>query len=691
MPISFLAPLFLAGLAAIAIPIIIHLSHRTKKEPIRFPSLMFVSQVPFRTARKQRIRNWLLFLLRTAAIVIVVMAFSRPLFDSETIGGPALAGAREVVILLDRSYSMAYGDRWERAREAAREAIVGLGPEDRGTFVLFDDRAEAMNQPTRDRASLLAALEQATLRVGTTRYASALELAAQFLEDSKLPHREAVLITDFQMTGWDREERITLPEGTVLTRVNVADDEPSNVTVTDVTLERRYRSGRELVGVLARLANRGWQSVDELRVALEIDGQEAATQSVSLEANSATVVRFASFVLPQRSVRGVVRSTEDQLSVDDAFNFVLNPGKVVTVLVLNPPNASADEGVYIRRALELSSQPPFQVDVKRVTQLRSADLNGRSVVILNDAPFPSGSSAGALRKFVASGGGLLVILGQHTSASSWPAAAAELLPGRVGAPIDRLSDRGGTMSVVDYDHPIFDLFRAPRSGDFSQARFFRYRRITNVEGWNVLARFDDGTFAVGELSDTGRRVIAVGSGWANSWNDLPLQPVFLPFTHQVVRHLAGYVAPASWLTAGQVLPPSQYPAQAASADEVVIETPQGSRIVTSMESDSAYVELSEAGFYTFRQVGGRGAVLGTIAVNPDVTESDLSALDPEELASAVMSAGVGGSEERLAALLTPSEKERRQRLWWYLLVAALLILVAETAVANRSRRRIRAP
>ncbi|MDH3479884.1 MAG: BatA domain-containing protein, partial [Gemmatimonadota bacterium] len=109
MNLMFLAPLFLAGAAAIAIPILVHLTHRERRETVKFPSLMFLRRVPFRTVRRQRIRHWPLLLLRVAAIALVATAFARPLWDRGTIGPATLGSAREVVVLLDRSYSMGYG------------------------------------------------------------------------------------------------------------------------------------------------------------------------------------------------------------------------------------------------------------------------------------------------------------------------------------------------------------------------------------------------------------------------------------------------------------------------------------------------------------------------------------------------------------------------------------------------------
>src|SRR5215212_8798275 len=99
---NFLAPAFFAGLAAIAIPVIIHLIHRERKVVVEFPSLMFLQRIPYRSVRRQKIRHLLLLLLRCIALALLIAAFARPFFARRhaAITG---SGARELVVLLDRS------------------------------------------------------------------------------------------------------------------------------------------------------------------------------------------------------------------------------------------------------------------------------------------------------------------------------------------------------------------------------------------------------------------------------------------------------------------------------------------------------------------------------------------------------------------------------------------------------------
>ena len=112
---SFLAPLFFVALAGLAIPVLLHLTQREKKQVQRFPSLMFVRKIPYQSVRRRRIRHWPLLLLRALAIAFIVAAFARPFFLAGGAIAAAAGGNREIVVLLDQSASMGFGDQIGRA------------------------------------------------------------------------------------------------------------------------------------------------------------------------------------------------------------------------------------------------------------------------------------------------------------------------------------------------------------------------------------------------------------------------------------------------------------------------------------------------------------------------------------------------------------------------------------------------
>jgi hypothetical protein len=693
---AFLAPLFLAGLAALVVPILVHLTHKERKDVVVFPSLMFLTRIPYQAVRRQRIRNWLLFALRCLAVILLAIAFSRPFIARAVAAAPVRGlGPKELAILLDRSYSMGYGDRWTRAVSAARSAITGLGSNDRASLIVFDGTAAAATEPTADRAILTTALDRVKPGAGVTRYEPAFKLAQRVLAESKLPRREVLLISDFQRVGWDGRDSPSLPAGTTINKVDLADAKTSNVAVTGVDFRRDYAEDRERVAITARLVNRSTEPKTGQSVTLELNGRAVETKQVNIAANAAATVDFAAAPLPSGTTRGVIRAADDALPRDNAFFFAISRGQALSVLVIDGREGGAPRSLYVERALAIGDQPNFRVTTKRLGSVTPSDLAGRSLVLLNDSDLPAGDLGRRLVEYVQNGGGLLVALGDRSAPRDRPSYASELLPATADAPVDRSPDRGGTLGYIDRSHPIFELFSAPRSGDFSTPRFFRYRSITPSPGDEQLARFDDGHIALLERKVGRGRVLIFTSSFDGIWNDLPLQPVFLPVAHQLAKYAAAYADERPWSIVGQVanLPSifrdSTGPAQAADRAEYVAVAPSGER--TRLEGTARRsVELAEQGFYELQRAGSR-AEPRLVAVNVDLAESDLTPVEPQLLTGAMVARAGADSAASAVEASTPADLERRQGFWWYLLAAVLLLLVGETVLSNQLSRRIAVP
>jgi hypothetical protein len=206
--------------------------------------------------------------------------------------------------------------------------------------------------------------------------------------------------------------------------------------------------------------------------------------------------------------------------------------------------------------------------------------------------------------------------------------------------------------------------------------------VTTQQGAQVLARFDDGAPALIERRAGGGRVLLWASSLDIEWNDLAVKPIFLPFVHQLARHLAAYREPEPWLTVGEVLDPARaVPVHAADVKMVV--SPSGQRIALDPEGGDV-VPLEEQGFYELRGQSASGGPAATVASNVDLTESDLTPMDPQDVVAAVTGratpAGPGGE----SAEMTDATREATQRIWWYLLFAGAILLAAETLLSNRT-------
>ncbi len=682
MSLFLLAPLFLLGLGTLVVPVIVHLIHRHKRESVPFPSLMFIQRIPYKDVRRQQLRHKLLFAIRCLALILLALAFARPFLENATEATAADIAGREVVILLDRSHSMRFGDRWQRAVEQARARLDMLGPLDRATVVLFAETAEVTGEN---------AIERAEPTAGGTRYGSALQLAGRILSESEQPEREVVLITDFQRSGWDRVSDVRLPGGTIVTAVDLSEDETHNISLPFVSLRQEVLSGREWVSVTTRVVNGGERQVVGLRVALVLNGQELQSHTVTVDPLGSTAVTFSPVLLPEGVSRGAVTAGTDALAQDNTAVFVLSPSNSLSALILESSDARENQSLFLSRALEIGDRPSFRVDVRPLREFRLSDLDGRSVLVLNDAPLPGGRAGQRIREFVENGGGLLVVLGERNGPQTWPANVVDLLPGVVGARVDL--DRGPiTMSTMEYGNPVFDVFSAPRSGDFSAAKFFRYRDLTVDDPQSVLARYSDGQVALAEKR-FGDGIVLVWTSTADTyWNDLALQPVFLPFVHRMMRYLAGYEEVRPFFIVGETLkltresPDKSIQALMDGGGDLVVQAPSGNRTIVQAGAGEQVVELTEQGFYEIRQVDGGKIPPAFVAVNIDPSESDLAKLDIEEFLGAVTPMGDEGSVGARARKLTVEEREHRQQLWWYLLIAAMLMLVAETAISNRLSR-----
>jgi hypothetical protein len=673
---SFLAPLFFVALAGLAIPVLLHLTQRERKQVVYFPSLMFVRRIPYKSVRRRKIHNWLLLAVRMAALALLILAFARPWLQIGDAASPIGTGAREVVVLLDNSYSMAYGDHWERARAAAYAEINRLNASDRGTVVLFSSGADIVTRSTPERERLTAAVATAKPGSGQTRYAPALKVAGSILSESQLPRREVILISDFQRNGWRGVEGARLPEGSLLTPVPVSGgtDLP-NVSVTGVSLNRSTFSNQERVAVTAGLSNRSDRKLDNQTVTLSVNGIPVGSKPVTLEAGAGTTVSFDPFTINARNMRATVKIADDALNADNDFNFVVSPSEPVRLVVIDRGSAAAN--LYLGRALSIGEQPRFETVTRQPDAVSDEDLKKSAVVLLNDVPV-STPLARRLARFVDQGGGLFVAAGPR---ATWPA-EVDALPASLGNPVDRSRGDAARVGAIEYAHSVFEPFRAPRSGDFSSARVYGYRNVSAAKDAQVLARFDSGSPAVVERHLGSGRILLWATTLDTSWTDVPIRPIFLPFVHRAVRYLAAYKESQPWLTVGNVLDPSATTSAKATSSQGMVVTPSGER--RPIEEEGAdVIQLDEAGFYELRR-GGAQSDIAVVASNVDPAEADLTPLDPKEITAAALPIGgsaQGGPGGRVQ--MTPEAREKNQRLWWYLLVAGIVLLGVDTVLSNR--------
>jgi hypothetical protein len=673
MGFGLLVPAFLVGLSALLVPIILHLRHRDKDRPQKFPSLMFLEQLPIRTAERRRITDWPLLLLRALALALLVLAFARPVFSRQAVAERANR-SRAVVVMLDRSMSMGHRDVWLAAVDSARRVIMSLGGSDKVALVLFDDEADIVQPFTIEKSAALAALGKARPSPRGTRYAAALRAARQLVVRAGNVKSEVVIVTDLQRSGVSGVAGLDLPEGLSVRTIAIHPKSGANTAVASVDVRRIVQPTKTMLAVQARVVSRELPQPRTVHATLMLNGRVSGTRDATVSGTSDVPVAFDPVLLPAGRVRGTVTIDNDALAADDTLNFAFTADDAVKVLLVAPDGATADETLFFERALGVSRAPLMRIERVRPGRIDARALEGTSLVLLWDTPPPTGNSASALSQFVRRGGGLVVAAGRRYPAK---VQASTLMPAAVNGNADRVTDRGGSLGDVRLDHPLYAAFRdAPAA--LSAARFLRYPRFEPAVGTEVIARFDDGLPATLERREGMGRIVLLGTPLDTRSGDFPLQSSYLPFLQRLVLYTSGRDATTLWRATGQswLLP--------GGLKEPAVLTPAGAIIRPAPDTVGSTVALRESGVYSLYEGRVQGEPAGLLAVNAPTSESDLTPVDARELLLGVRQTAASANVSN--DVPTPEEIEARQRMWRILLAAVAVLLLAETIFANRGWR-----
>src|SRR5262245_594228 len=205
MSVFFLYPVFLFGLAAASLPVLIHLLNRRRLKRIQFPAVRFILLSQKRISRSYRLRHWLLLALRTLAVICLALLLANPIFQS---GAGLFAGGGPVslVVVLDNSLSMTWsgdGGGFKQAKEAARLLISALNDGDRAAVIPTNFDTKEAFRLKGQKEVLLKELDSIEIADGTANLAAALGKAYELLK-APAGQKEIRFITDMGLTGWDQ-------------------------------------------------------------------------------------------------------------------------------------------------------------------------------------------------------------------------------------------------------------------------------------------------------------------------------------------------------------------------------------------------------------------------------------------------------------------------------------------------------
>ncbi len=653
-----LQPVMLWGLSAALLPIIIHLLNRLRYRTVKWGAMMFLLRVSRQSARRSRLRHYLILACRALALAALALAMTR-LLAGGWLGAGWGRSPDAVLVLLDRSSSMERVDpAQDRSRRAQAIATLAATPPERvsGSRIVL---IESASREPREIASLEAL--RGLSWTGPTDTAAdgpaMFESALAWLERNHPGRAEVWVASDGQRTNWrpdsrawgDVARRLAALRPAVRVRMLFME---GNAAAENLTLTAR--------SVRAR-AGGGWD------LAYALSSPTVPSEDIPAALVTASGRILQSLTAPGTNVEGSVTIPQadrvgwaglelpaDSHAGDNTAWFVYGPAPEGGVCV-------SAESPEIRTRIENSFRPPRAADPSPVRAWPASgapSLNDTALVVWQGTP-PRGPAAAALDAFLRGGGVVLALPpAEETSAPDPGAAEGEALwswsaPERAAA--------GREWRMARWEATEGPLARSAEGTDLPVGQ----PEIRTRRGWVApadsspfaLARFGDGVPALVRAARGAGRIYALSTLPIPNWSGIGDGRIWVPMAWRLREEGARRLGEARLAVCGEWQP----------GDPAEIWEPVSAPLATESETGNPHDPRTRAGVYRF---GSRW-----IALNRPVEEDDRSAIPPAALPGMLPGVRVEGTEISGGADAAASE------ITLGLFLLAALFLLAEAALA----------
>ena len=590
----------------------------------------------FRRAR------WMLLAGAAALLLIAAGAVATEHWRQDKQWAGPGGAAQDIAVILDGSMSMGLESEgksnFERALEEVRAVVGAIRPADAVSVILGGPVPRyVVPTPISDREELNRRLESLRPVHGSMRALDALNAAAATLAEGHNPGKRIVLITDGQSVGWelDRSGRWTFLSANLkelpttpklICRTLPPPREFENLCVAAVTFSRNFVGTDREVEIDVKLTNTGSKPTEGGHVALLIDGEEIARQTVTkITPNASETVTFSHrFETYGPKVVTAKAACEDDLEADNTVDRVLHVVRQLPVLMvegapskeslggataflkiaLSPPrdgapakrkpkpgpDPKADKGKDKSQDKKPPSRSLIEPRVVRLTDLpKIEDLSKyRAIILANVAALPK-EFANRLPGFVRKGGGVLMVLGNRSERrfyNTWiDKTGKRICPAELKQRISA-AETPVKLDLKSFRHPaLAEKIADPAQSDAERATVNAYWVLSTDEedtAVRVGGRLNNGHPFLVERKLGKGFVLMTATALHEQETNLTALKCFVPLVHELVHFLAEPLALAGNVKPGTevVLPLSSLakaPEGLSAGDEVDVTTPDGER------------------------------------------------------------------------------------------------------------------
>ncbi len=459
----------LAGLVAAAGPILIHLLNRRRFKVVEWAAMDFLLEAVRRNRRVLQLRDLVLLVLRTAALLLFGLALARPMFSTSDHAADD-SQPIHAVLAIDNSLSMSHETLGrtllDEARGKAKEFIEAIPEGSRISVIpLAGSAAPLALDPYRAKEDARDALDRietvdrsvsALAAIDAGREAQA--RAPEFKDATRL-----VFLGDQQSIDWPRSladsrsggegsasalNGAELPEMQV---VSIAAGEPDNAWIDSFALQDGL-ADVETPAALTAVVRLEGAPREHVPVTLTVDGVEVASQNIDLASGQSREVtfhyKFDLAVEPGKPVSTPVKVSipADRQPADDARYLIAPVVAALPVVFVDqlgddedPKRNRYGESRQMRRLLAPvtsrgdAARQLVEIKHVRIDQVDRPLLENARLVVVAGVASPE-TSVPLLRDFVRQGGQLLIVAGADFDPAAWTRAAwldgAGLLPRR---------------------------------------------------------------------------------------------------------------------------------------------------------------------------------------------------------------------------------------------------------------------
>lgn len=547
MSVFFLYPLFLFGLAAASLPVLIHLLNRRRLKRIRFPAVRFILLSQKRISRSYRLRHWLLLALRTLAVICLALLLANPIFQT---GAGLFAGGGPVslVVILDNSLSMTWsgdGNGFKQAKEAATLLVSSLNDGDRAAVIPTNISGKEAFRLKDQKIVLTKEIAGIEVADGSANFPAALSKAYELL-DQPAGQKEIRIVTDMALTGWDQFSVASLKRADPSIPLKIIrigrKQQPLNGAVKEIRLGGQGVGVNLPLQIEATVANFGATEIKELLVQLSIDGQSKEQKLLAIPAEGEASVRFQTRLGQPGAHIGRITLKKDGFAGSPAANFALDAQEKLRVLLVDgDPQTSLvqSETFFLSRALNPSGERDASLFLPTVVLpegLNAATLDSYQVVILSNVAALADGFVSRLQTFLRQGGGVLIFTGDKFQADNYNQKLGAVLPAQIRDKKTGPESGGEKIEKIDLTHPALQ----------SLADNILQESIKSVRVWGYLRAAGKPLIALAngeplllEQKVGAGKIMLMTTSADRDWSDLPVKTVFLPLIQSITQYLAG--------------------------------------------------------------------------------------------------------------------------------------------------------